>query len=864
MVEPNLSTQGIAVLANTLSLNGGAIKSASSNTDANLSHSGLGHDSSHKVDWRLSATAPAAPTSTPEPTPEAAPTVTGVAVSSDAGDDDTYAMGETISVRLTFSEAVDVTGTPQLKIDMDPAEWGEKDARYASGSGTARLTFKHNVVEPNFSSRGIAVLANTLALNGGTIKSASSNTDANLSHSGLGHDASHKVDWRLSATAPGAPTSTPEPTPAPAPSVSAVAVSSDAGDDDTYAMGETIRVTLTFSEAVDVTGTPQLKIDMDPAEWGEKDASYESGSGTASLTFKHEVVEPNLSTQGIAALANTLALNGGTIKSASSQTDAELSHTGLDHDASHKVDWRLSPPPAATSTTTPVATSTTTPAEVAPTVTKVEITSDAGSDNTYAQTEVIQATVTFSEPVSVTLPPVSYDRTHGGPRLLLDKAPGNWGGIWAKYQGGSGTASLTFAYSVKWRDNSQGIAVVANSLSLDGGTIKSVASWADADLSHEGLDHDANHKVEWHRTLEAAVVPTVVSQIITSHPRNGDTYALGETIRLRLVFNEWVYVSGEPRLKIDLDPGDGGEVWAEFESSGLSYQYFGYTVVDPDVSTQGVAVLADTLELNGGSIRSRASSTNADLSHGGLDHDANHKVDGVKKTPGKINPDGNDAPVCTGSAERAEVKYAPPLFLAQQVGLDCGDADGDELTFTVTSDPAGVAKQMSYDSSINRVWFQALGHCDLEAIVPELPHTFTTTVTVTATDPHGASATGHAYFRTWYDTEVNGLPTGCPNLVSASGSGKKLTLTFDVELDRNSAPAADDFVVKVDGEAVALAETGAVEIDYTSVKLTLAEAVSGSPTVTVSYTPGDNPIQDRPLWDAVKAEAFEDYPVNWP
>ena len=74
-----------------------------------------------------------------------------------------------------------------------------------------------------------------------------------------------------------------------APTVSAVAVSSDAGADTTYALGETIRVTLTFSEAVVVTGTPKLKIDMDPAHWGEKVVPYASGSGgrTASLAFAH-------------------------------------------------------------------------------------------------------------------------------------------------------------------------------------------------------------------------------------------------------------------------------------------------------------------------------------------------------------------------------------------------------------------------------------------------------------------------------------------------------------------------------------------------------------------------------------------------
>ncbi|MDE2638964.1 MAG: hypothetical protein OXI03_00110, partial [Chloroflexota bacterium] len=129
-----------------------------------------------------------------------------------------------------------------------------------------------------------------------------------------------------------------------APSVTAVEVTSDAGDDDTYALGEIITVTVTFSEAVDVTGAPQLKIDMDPAEWGEKVVDYASGSGTTALAFTHTVVEPNISTQGIAVLANSLALNGGAIRSASSQTAAALAHDGLDHDAEHKVDWQRTRP----------------------------------------------------------------------------------------------------------------------------------------------------------------------------------------------------------------------------------------------------------------------------------------------------------------------------------------------------------------------------------------------------------------------------------------------------------------------------------------------------------------------------------------
>ena len=61
--------------------------------------------------------------------PATTPTVSGVAITSDAGEDKTYLLGDVIRITLTFSETVNVTGTPRLKIDMDPAEWGEKQGR---------------------------------------------------------------------------------------------------------------------------------------------------------------------------------------------------------------------------------------------------------------------------------------------------------------------------------------------------------------------------------------------------------------------------------------------------------------------------------------------------------------------------------------------------------------------------------------------------------------------------------------------------------------------------------------------------------------------------------------------------------------
>ncbi len=125
--------------------------------------------------------------------------------------------------------------------------------------------------------------------------------------------------------------------------VTEVKVSSAPVSGDTYRLGETIRFTVTFDEAVTVTGATTLAIDMDPADWGTKYASYEAGSGTRTLTFAHTVTNPNFSTQGIAVLGNSLRLNGGGIASAASGTNAALAYDGLGHDADHKVNWQLAP-----------------------------------------------------------------------------------------------------------------------------------------------------------------------------------------------------------------------------------------------------------------------------------------------------------------------------------------------------------------------------------------------------------------------------------------------------------------------------------------------------------------------------------------
>ena len=61
------------------------------------------------------------------------------------------------------------------------------------GRRSKNLTFAYEVVQPNESTRGIAVLADTLEANGGAVRSASTGTDAELAHTRLGHEPAHKA-----------------------------------------------------------------------------------------------------------------------------------------------------------------------------------------------------------------------------------------------------------------------------------------------------------------------------------------------------------------------------------------------------------------------------------------------------------------------------------------------------------------------------------------------------------------------------------------------------------------------------------------------------------------------------------------------
>ena len=378
------------------------------------------------------------------------------------------------------------------------------------------------------------------------------------------------------------------------PTVSNIEVSSDPGTDRTYAVDDEIQVTVTFSETVAVTGTPELRLELGG---GQRTAIYEGGSGTAALVFGYTVAAGESDMDGVGVEADSLS--GGTIRDGAGH-NAVLDHQAVAANASHKVDG-LKPALAATDgalvngtaltltydepldgSSTPASEDFTvsggdrvravtgvrvngsaveltldvgaehgeagiqvrytpgdnpiqdvpgnaaealsrepvtndTPDTTSPEVSSLTITSNPGSDQTYAEGDEIEVTVRFSETVVVTGTPQMRLRVGSRTRT-------------ASHLGGTDTAALVFGYEGdEGEEDTDGVSIEANRLSLNGGTIEDAAD-NPADLAHEAVAAQAGHKVDGVRPVFVSAAVDGASLTLTygealdagSRPAPGD------------------------------------------------------------------------------------------------------------------------------------------------------------------------------------------------------------------------------------------------------------------------------------------------------------------------------------------------------
>ena len=223
-----------------------------------------------------------------ETTVNLAPAVTEVSSALANGN---YGTGAVIPITVAFSEAVTVSGTPQLTLETGAAD---AVANYSSGSGTATLTFQYTVAAGHASADLDYAGTGSLALNGGSIRDATlNNAVLTLPAPGAAHSLGANKALAIDGNAP------------------TITEASSTLANGNYGTGAVIPITVAFSEAVTVSGTPQLTL-----ETGAADAvvNYSSGSGTATLVFQYTVAAGHASADLDYAGTGSLALNGGSIR----------------------------------------------------------------------------------------------------------------------------------------------------------------------------------------------------------------------------------------------------------------------------------------------------------------------------------------------------------------------------------------------------------------------------------------------------------------------------------------------------------------------------------------------------------------------
>ncbi|MFW9946185.1 MAG: NosD domain-containing protein [Candidatus Odinarchaeota archaeon] len=450
--------------------------------------------------------------------------------------DGTYGIGADIFVTITFSETVYVAGVPTLTLETGILN---AVATYSSGSGTNTLTFTYTVLIGHNSSDLDYTSTNALSLNGGTIQD------------GVGNDAVLTLPSPGSAGSLGANKNIVIDT-----EVAAILDVNSTKLDGSYGVGEVIVITITFTEPVYVTGTPQLIL-----ETGAIDAViyYTGGTGTITLAFTYTVAFGDNSIDLDYTSSDALSLNGGTIKDAGGN-DAILTL----------------PTPGALGSLSfnkDIIIDTTTPTVIGVSSTK--------TDGVYTIGEIIEITVIFSESVFVT----------GTPQITLETGAID---TVVDYSSGSGTDTLIFTYTVASGQTSSDLDYVAtDSLSLNGGTIRDIVD-NDADLTLP--TPGAADSLSDNKDIVIDTTAPTITNVSATNP-NG-AYTIGEDIFITVIFSETVYVTGTPQLALNT-----GILVNYTSGSGTNTLTFTYTIASGHTASDLDYISTNALSLNGGTIR---------------------------------------------------------------------------------------------------------------------------------------------------------------------------------------------------------------------------------------------------------------------
>ena len=483
---------------------------------------------------------------------------------SDPGEDNTYAAGDVIRVRVDLLRA---GGSPENRLTLTIGNLA-REATLETRRPT-QLTYAYTVQAGDEDADGISIGADSLR--------------DNPTLAPIANAAGHRVD----AVPPG---------------TARVAITSELGTDEVYEAGDVIIVQVAFNEPVWVDAVPRLRLAIGrrtPA------AAYHSGSGSATLEFRYTVQAGDYDDDGIAIGAN--ALIDGTIADGAGN---ELTAAGrrlapLLAQSAHRVD-------AGTDETD----------DQPPRIELLRITSTPQVGDTYAIGEIIEVQVIFSEAANV----LEVDIV-GGQRVELERPVlqlelGCGGRVVSRSARlapeDDASDTLTFRYTIAEEDcDDDGVHIPANALT--GGQIVDYSTAANVAIrAHSALPPNRSHQVDG-----VAPRPTGAPRI-ASRPRAG-SYGVGEPIIVQVPFAERIFVSGQPTLRLSIGSATREAGFAGVKSQDNVLEFL-YVVQAGDGDEDGVSIAPDAL--SGGAIQDAVGNAWTERRLPALASNARHRVNG--------------------------------------------------------------------------------------------------------------------------------------------------------------------------------------------------------------------------------------------
>ena len=672
IVADDEDTDGIAIEANKLSLNGASLSKTSGDPGGVvLTHTAVAADSDHKVDGvkptLSSANASGDLTKVVLTFSEAIGTVDNTKITVKKGGTTENTTGAAIdstnstkveitlmtaflstdtniTVELDADAVTDVPGNGIDEVSSMAVSLVDTTPPTLTGAGTTSTTEILLSFDEALDSNSIPSTSQFVVTVGGASRTVSSvalsgtmGISLTLS-SAFGHDDTLVVAYTVPSTNPirdeaeneaaafttgsGGVAAVVNNVPPPPAVISTIALTSDAGADKTYGIDDEIEVTVTFDTAVDITGAPTFEIYMGGQP---KDANCMSGTNTTTMVCTYDVVLNDTTSRtvgqdvvnhGVIWVRSAVDLNGGTIRNTGTTVDATLTNSRLNFNTNHLVDG------------------------IRPTLVTT------GDDAPKTSTDGTKIILTFSENVAldvVSLSSTSFTVTIDGTAATVDRVAS---------------------------DPPNSIEVTLDSAdTVSAGEAVTVAFTANVVTDVAGNQNDAQAATSV--TNNSLVSPTVIGVALTSDPGNDDTYAIGDVVEATVTFSEAVDITGTPQLELDF-AGTGTTADCAAHGTDTTKLVCSHTVVETNSAPNGIAIAENKLTLNSATIKEAGSTTvNATLTHNAEMIDSDHKVDGVRPTPTRASADGTaltlvwSEPLNTGST---------PAGTAFTVGVSSGTA----------------------------------------------------------------------------------------------------------------------------------------------------------------------------------------------